>query len=60
MNIPAKIGYPKLNVGMSEQIKDPSFAVACGILEYITPKFLTKGYSGKKRMKHFRFFSKNV
>uniref|UniRef100_A0A7C3J653 Cell division protein FtsA n=1 Tax=candidate division WOR-3 bacterium TaxID=2052148 RepID=A0A7C3J653_UNCW3 len=58
MNIPAKIGYPKLNVGMSEQIKDPSFAVACGILEYITPKFLTKGYSGKKRMNISGSFSK--
>ncbi|HAF08056.1 MAG: cell division protein FtsA [bacterium] len=58
MNIPTKIGYPKLNVGMSEQIKDPSFSVACGILEYVTPKFLNKNYSRKKKMDISGFFSK--
>ncbi|MEO0288670.1 MAG: cell division protein FtsA [candidate division WOR-3 bacterium] len=58
MNLPVKIGYPKLNVGMSEQIKDPSFAVACGILEYITPRYSNRGYSNKKRINFSGSFSK--
>ncbi len=55
IKLPTKIGYPKLNVGMSEQIKDPSFAVSCGILEYILPNFSTKERIGRKGIKIKQF-----
>lgn len=55
IKLPTKIGYPRLNVGMSEQIKDPAFAVPCGILEYILPNFSTKERFNRKgiKIKHF-------